>query len=166
MGPRVIVCFSRLMIVKIISIGNKLNSWESKSIEYYKKQLPRNVNINFINMKTNQNPKFSKSDILKKESEMILTKIIREEYIISWDSKGDQINSEQFSNLIANYQRINKNICFIIGGSFGLSRKIKGLSNKVLSLSSMTFPHKIFKLLLVEQIYRAYSIINKTPYHK
>ena len=154
------------MVIKIISIGNKLNSWESKSIEYYKKQLPRNVNINFINMKTNQNPKFSKSDILKKESEMILTKIIREDYIISWDSKGDQINSEQFSNLIANYQRINKTICFIIGGSFGLSRKIKGLSNKVLSLSSMTFPHKIFKLLLVEQIYRAYSIINKTPYHK
>tara|TARA_B100001248_G_scaffold262179_1_gene256560 strand:- start:3268 stop:3732 length:465 start_codon:yes stop_codon:yes gene_type:complete len=154
------------MVIKIISIGNKLNSWESKSIEYYKKQLPRNVNINFINMKTNQNPKFSKSDILKKESEMILTKIIREEYIISWDSKGDQINSEQFSNLIENYQRINKTICFIIGGSFGLSRKIKGLSNKVLSLSSMTFPHKIFKLLLVEQIYRAYSIINKTPYHK
>ena len=154
------------MVIKIISIGNKLNSWESKSIEYYKKQLPRNVNINFINMKTNQNPKFSKSDILKKESEMILTKIIREEYIISWDSKGDQINSEQFSNLIENYQRINKTICFIIGGSFGLSRKIKGLSNRVLSLSSMTFPHKIFKLLLVEQIYRAYSIINKTPYHK
>ncbi len=154
------------MVIKIISIGNKLNSWESKSIEYYKKQLPRNVNINFINMKTNQNPKFSKSEILKKESEMILTKIIREEYIISWDSKGDQINSEQFSNLIENYQRINKTICFIIGGSFGLSRKIKGLSNKVLSLSSMTFPHKIFKLLLVEQIYRAYSIINKTPYHK
>ena len=154
------------MVIKIISIGNKLNSWESKSIEYYKKQLPRNLNINFINMKTNQNPKFSKSEILKKESEMILTKIIREEYIISWDSKGDQINSEQFSNLISNYQRINKTICFIIGGSFGLSRKIKGLSNKVLSLSSMTFPHKIFKLLLVEQIYRAYSIINKTPYHK
>ena len=117
-------------------------------------------------MKTNQNPKFSKSEILKKESEIILTKIIREEYIISWDSNGDQINSEQFSNLIANYQRINKTICFIIGGSFGLSRKIKGLSNRVLSLSSMTFPHKIFKLLLVEQIYRAYSIINKTPYHK
>ena len=154
------------MVIKIISIGNKLNSWESKSIEYYKKQLPRNVNINFINMKTNQNPKFSKSEILKKESEIILTKIIREEYIISWDSKGDQINSEQFSNLIENYQRINKTICFIIGGSFGLSRKIKGLSNRVLSLSSMTFPHKIFKLLLVEQIYRAYSIINKTPYHK
>ena len=154
------------MVIKIISIGNKLNSWESKSIEYYKKQLPRNVNINFINMKTNQNPKFSKSEILKKESEMILTKIIREKYIISWDSKGDQINSEQFSDLIANYQRINKTICFIIGGSFGLSRKIKSLSDRVLSLSSMTFPHKIFKLLLIEQIYRAYSIINKTPYHK
>ena len=154
------------MVIKIISIGNKLNSWESKSIEYYKKQFPRNVSINFINLKTNQNPKFSKSEILKKESEMILTKIIREKYIISWDSKGDQINSEQFSDLIANYQRINKTICFIIGGSFGLSRKIKSLSDRVLSLSSMTFPHKIFKLLLIEQIYRAYSIINKTPYHK
>ena len=154
------------MVIKIISIGNKLNSWESKSIEYYKKQFPRNVSINFINLKTNQNPKFLKSEILKKESEMILTKIIREKYIISWDSKGDQINSEQFSDLIANYQKINKTICFIIGGSFGLSRKIKSLSDRVLSLSSMTFPHKIFKLLLIEQIYRAYSIINKTPYHK
>ena len=76
MGPRVIVCFSRLMIVKIISIGNKLNSWESKSIEHYKKQLPRNISINFINMKTNQNPKFSKSEILKRESEIILNRYI------------------------------------------------------------------------------------------
>lgn len=166
MGPRVIVCFSRLMIVKIISIGNKLNSWESKSIEHYKKQLPRNISINFINMKTNQNPKFSKSEILKRESAIILPKIIKEDYIISWDLAGDQINSLQFSDLIANCQKINKTICFIIGGSFGLSSKIKELSDRVLSVSSMTFPHKIFKLILIEQIYRAYSIMNKTPYHK
>lgn len=60
----------------------------------------------------------------------------------------------------------NAKICFVIGGSFGLSKDIKNLSDKVISASNFTFPHRLFRIILIEQIYRAVSIINNMPYHK
>ena len=62
--------------------------------------------------------------------------------------------------------QINAKICFVIGGSFGLSKDIKKLSDKVISASNFTFPHRLFRIILIEQIYRAVSIINNMPYHK
>ena len=62
--------------------------------------------------------------------------------------------------------QINANICFVIGGSFGISKDIKKLSERVISASNFTFPHRLFRIILIEQIYRAISIINKKPYHK
>ena len=134
------------MIIKIISIGNKLNTWEQDSINFYLKQLPRNLKIEFVNLKSHQNPNCSESEVIKKD--------------------GDQICSKEFSDLIFNNQESNKTITFVIGGSFGLSSEIKDNSNKVLSASLFTYPHRLFRLILVEQIYRAHTIVNNMPYHK
>ena len=90
----------------------------------------------------------------------------RQDFIVSWDIKGDEISSEGFSNFISLCQQTNKSISFIIGGSFGLSSEIKKCSDKVFSASSFTIPHKLFRLILVEQIYRAHTIISNMPYHK
>ena len=88
------------------------------------------------------------------------------DFIVSWDINGDEISSEGFSNFISSCQQTNKSISFIIGGSFGLSSEIKKCSDKVFSASSFTIPHKLFRLILVEQIYRAHTIISNMPYHK
>ena len=119
------------MTIKIISIGNKLNSWESESIDYYKKQLPKNLSLDFINLKSLQNPKLSKEEVIKKESELLLSRINKSDFIVSWDIEGDEISSEGFSNFISLCQQTNKSISFIIGGSFGLSSEIKKSSDKV-----------------------------------
>ena len=87
-------------------------------------------------------------------------------FIIAFDMNGDQICSKKFSDLIFNNQESDKTITFVIGGSFGLSSEIKDNSNKVLSASLFTFPHRLFRLILVEQIYRAHTIVNNMPYHK
>ena len=154
------------MNIKIISIANKLNSWESESINFYIKQLPHNFNVEFINLKGQQNPKISKDEALKKESELILSKISKNDYLVSWDQNGDQLNSEDFSRFILNCQQNDTKIIFLIGGSFGLSDDIKNRSNKIFSASLLTFPHRLFRLILMEQIYRANSIITNMPYHK
>ena len=165
-GGRILFLKILLMIIKIISIGNKLNSWESESIYYYKKQLPKNLSIDFINLKSLQNPKLSKEEVIKQESELLLTRINKPDFIVSWDINGDEISSEGFSNFISSCQQTNKSISFIIGGSFGLSSEIKKSSDKVFSASSFTIPHRLFRLILVEQIYRAHTIITNMPYHK
>ena len=154
------------MLIKIITVGNKLNQWETKGIEFYTKQLPKNLSIEFVNLKSYQNPNYSLNEVLEKESSLILSKILKDDFVISWDANGSVINSEDFSNFILDCQRLIPKITFIVGGSFGLSSKIKQKSDKVFSASKLTFPHRIIRLLLVEQIYRAHTIISKMPYHK
>ena len=154
------------MIIKIISIGNKLNKWESENIDFYLKQLPKNIKVDFVDLKSQQNPNYSIKEVIKKESQLINSKISDKDFVIAWDSSGEQINSKAFSKLIFKNREINNNISFIIGGSFGLSSNILNRSNQILSASLFTFPHKLFRLIIVEQIYRAHTIINNMPYHK
>ena len=154
------------MIIKIVSIGNKLNKWESETINFYLKQLPKNIKVNFVDLKSQQNPNYSNKEVIKKEARLINSKISDKDYVIACDSSGKQISSEAFSKLILKHREINNNISFIVGGSFGLSSKILSRSNQILSASLFTFPHKLFRLIIVEQIYRAHTIINNMPYHK
>ena len=95
-----------------------------------------------------------------------MSKLSKEDFIIAFDMNGDQICSKKFSDLIFKNQEFDKTITFVIGGSFGLSSEIKDNSKKVLSASLFTFPHRLFRLILVEQIYRAHTIVNNMPYHK
>ena len=154
------------MIIKIISIGNKLNKRESEAIDFYLKQLPKNIKVDFVDLKSQQNPNYSIKEVVKKESQLINSKISDKDFVIAWDSSGEQISSKAFSKLIFKNREINNNISFIIGGSFGLSSDILNRSNQILSASLFTFPHKLFRLIMVEQIYRAHTIINNMPYHK
>ena len=154
------------MKIKIINVGNKLNKWESDGIGYYQKQLPKNIKISSINLKGQQNPNLSKKEILQKEGKQVLSKISRSDFVISWDSTGKQLDSYEFSNFILDSTQSKKEIFFIIGGSHGLSMEVLNRSNQVFSASLLTFPHRLFRLILMEQIYRAFTIIQNKPYHK
>jgi 23S rRNA (pseudouridine1915-N3)-methyltransferase len=154
------------MLIRVISVGNKPNQWESKGIEFYIKQLPKNLSIDFINLKSQQNPNLTLNEVLDRESSLILSKISKNDFVISWDLDGNNIGSKDFSNFILDCQKLRKKIIFIVGGSFGLSPNVIKRSDKVFSASKLTFPHRIFRLLLVEQIYRAHTIISNMPYHK
>ncbi|MFL2698380.1 MAG: 23S rRNA (pseudouridine(1915)-N(3))-methyltransferase RlmH [Gammaproteobacteria bacterium] len=154
------------MNLTIISIGNKLSPWELDGINYYTKQLKNKININFINIKGQQHPKRSIEEVLKLESDYILKKIPDNSFLISWDSSGDRVDSKEFSKVIENSMTNNLKLCLLIGGSFGLNKNILKNSQRVLSASNFTFPHRLFRIILIEQIYRAFSIINNSPYHK
>ena len=154
------------MNIKIISIGNKPNKWELEGEDHYIKQLPKNINVNYLHIKGQQHPNMSKKEILQKESDLILSKISKKDFIVSWDARGKSLDSEEFSAFLSKCTQTKKEIIFIIGGSFGLSEDILNKSNLILSASLLTFPHRLFRLILMEQIYRAYTIINKKPYHK
>ena len=102
-----------------------MRSWEKESIDYYLKQLPSNLTIDFVNIGGLQHPKSSKKEIIEKESRMLIEKISKDDLVIAWDSCGEQISSENFASFLSESFEINKSICFLIGGSFGLSAEIK-----------------------------------------
>ena len=154
------------MIINLICIGSKPNASETESIEYYTKQLPKNLNVNFTYLKNFSSPRLSKKEIIKKESAILLKNIPQNSYVISWDSEGKQISSVDFANLMKQKIQSQKSISFLVGGSHGFTNEVKHKSDMVLSASLLTFPHKLFRLILVEQIYRAHTILTNMPYHK
>jgi 23S rRNA (pseudouridine1915-N3)-methyltransferase len=92
--------------------------------------------------------------------------INEKDYIITLEIEGKELNSIDFSKLIDSTLSINSNITFIIGGSYGLHNDIKELSNYKLSFSKLTFPHQLFRLILLEQLYRCFKILKNESYHK
>ena len=103
---------------------------------------------------------------IDKEKEQILKNINSKDYLITLDIEGNNLTSKELAEKIDKTFISNPNITFIIGGSEGLHKEIKKLSNFSLSFSKQTFPHGLFRLILLEQIYRSFKIINNESYHK
>ena len=151
-------------MIKIICLGKIKEKYFTDAIVEYQKRISRYNQIKIIELEDiGLN---DKKVVLRKEEEKLLKVIDQKDYIITLEIEGNMISSEEFSRKIEEINMQNSNITFIIGGSFGLSDNIKSLSNYKLSFSKMTFPHQLFRVILLEQIYRAYKIINNEEYHK
>ena len=151
-------------MIKIVCIGKVKESYLRDAIEEYKKRISKYTQLEIIEL---EDYSFQDNNVtLKKEKEKILKVLNNKDYIITLEIDGNQITSEEFANKIDKTFIENSNITFIIGGSYGLDEEIKKLSNFKLSFSKMTFPHQLFRLILLEQIYRAFKINNHEEYHK
>ena len=151
-------------MIKIITVGSIKEKYLIDAIEEYKKRLTRYTNIEIIEVKDEGLVEPEKAT--KLEGEKIKKHISSKDYLITLEIEGKQLNSKEFSEKIENALMENGNIAFVIGGSYGLSEEIKEMSNYKLSFSKMTFPHQLFRVILLEQIYRAYKIKNNESYHK
>lgn len=159
------------MEINIISVGKIKEDYFKKAIEEYEKRLKAYCRVNFIELKDESEGKnLSYKDIdiiLDKEGKRILEKIKERSFIIVLDIKGKSIDSVEFSKKINDIMLDGiSSIDFIIGGSLGISQEVKDKANYSLSFSKFTFPHKLMKVILMEQIYRAFTIINNKTYHK
>lgn len=159
------------MEINIISVGKIKEDYFKKAIEEYEKRLKAYCRVNFIELKDESEEKnLSDKDIdiiLDKEGKRILEKIKERSFIIVLDIKGKSIDSVEFSKKINDIMLDGiSSIDFIIGGSLGISQEVKDKANYSLSFSKFTFPHKLMKVILMEQIYRAFTIINNKTYHK
>lgn len=103
---------------------------------------------------------------ISNEGDLILKHIGSKDYIITLEIEGNSLSSLEFANKIDKTLINNSNITFVIGGSYGLDERVKKLSNYKLSFSKMTFPHQLFRVILLEQIYRSFKILNNEMYHK
>lgn len=160
-----------VMKITIISVGKLKEKYLKAGIEEYSKRLSRYCRLDLIQVSDEKCPEsLSPADreiIKNKEGEKILSKVKEGSFIISLEIEGKQLTSEALASKIEQITTSgSSHITFLIGGSLGLSDQIKKLSSFSLSFSKMTFPHQLMKLILVEQIYRAFRIIRNEPYHK
>ncbi len=151
-------------MIKLITVGQIKEKYLKEAIEEYKKRISKYTNIEIIEVKDEGLVEEEKAK--NKEAEKINKHISDRDYLITLEIEGQQMTSPDFAKKIDNILIENSNIVFIIGGSYGLSDKIKNKAKVHLSFSKMTFPHQLFRVLLLEQIYRAYKINNNESYHK
>ncbi|MBI9008996.1 MAG: 23S rRNA (pseudouridine(1915)-N(3))-methyltransferase RlmH [Tenericutes bacterium] len=158
------------MRIKIITVGKLKEKYLVEGIKEYSKRLSKYCKLEVIEVKDEHAPdnlSVKDIDIIKDiEGERILAKL-NDEYIICLAIEGELLSSEELAKKmidITNYH--SSSICFVIGGSLGLSNNVLSKANYKLSFSKMTFPHQLMKLILLEQIYRSFRINNNEPYHK
>ena len=154
------------MKCKIISISHKPADWEKKASEFYLKQIPNNFKLSFVEVKPTSSKSMSREDTIRNESSEIFKHIDHAACVILWDRKGDLISSEGLAKLFQEKIDLSENMNMIIGGAYGASDELETKADLILSASQLTFPHRLFKILLMEQIYRASAINRNHPYHK
>ncbi|MGG4268587.1 23S rRNA (pseudouridine(1915)-N(3))-methyltransferase RlmH [Peribacillus simplex] len=159
------------MKITIITVGKLKEKYLKQGIAEYTKRLSAYANIELVEVpdeKAPENLSAADMDIVKqKEGERILAKVSPDTYVITLEITGKQLTSEQLATQIDQLATYGKSkIAFIIGGSLGLSTEVVSRSDYALSFSKMTFPHQLMKLVLLEQIYRAFRINRNEPYHK
>lgn len=151
-------------MIKIISVGKIKEKFYKEAIEEYTKRLSKYTKLQIIEVEDVNLP--NESLIKQKEKELIEKNINDKDYVITLEIEGNELNSIELSKKLEQLEQTNPNITFIIGGSYGLDEKIKQRSNYKLSFSKLTFPHQLFRVILLEQIYRAFKIKNNESYHK
>lgn len=159
------------MNITLITVGKIKEKYLRDAIDEYKKRLSRYCKLDIVELqdeKTPDNASEKEEQIIKnKEGEAILKHIKDNMYVVALDLKGKMLSSEELSDFIKDLG-VNgeSNIGFVIGGSLGLSETILNRANYKLCFSKMTFPHQLFRVMLLEQIYRGFRIMKGEPYHK
>ena len=159
------------MNIKIITVGKIKEKFMRSAIDEYTKRLSRYCKLEIIEVadeKTPDNASEKEEEAIKeKEGSKVRSYIKDTDYVIALDLSGKDMTSEQFSKKIESLGLEGKsNIVFLIGGSLGISSETLKRADMKISFSKMTFPHQLFRIMLLEQIYRGFRIMKGEPYHK
>lgn len=159
------------MKITILCVGKIKEAFYRQAIEEYAKRLSKYCKFEIIEVADEKTPDKASDalemQIKEKEADRILEKLKEDAFVFTLEIKGKRYTSQGFADYIQKTTLQGKShLVFIIGGSLGLHEKVLKRSNQAISFSDMTFPHQLMRVILTEQIYRAFRIINGEPYHK
>ena len=155
------------MKLNLIAVGKRMPKWVDLALTEYIKRLPKNINFNLNQIAPEKRSRNrSLQELKKNEDEKINTLISSTNIVIALDEKGELISSHRLAGELQIWIDQQLDVGILIGGADGLSDSIKNRASKIWSLSKMTFPHALARVIFIEQLYRASTILNKHPYHR
>ncbi|STX38392.1 23S rRNA (pseudouridine(1915)-N(3))-methyltransferase RlmH [Legionella feeleii] len=153
--------------ITLIACGNKMPSWVNTAVAEFSKRLQDYVSFNLVEIPLAKRGKSTDlTRILEKEAALISAAIPSNARIIALEINGNSFTSEKLALKLEQLQKITSHLCFLIGGPEGLIPSVIARSNERWSLSQLTLPHPLVRIVLLEALYRAWSIIHNHPYHK
>lgn len=159
------------MKITILCVGKIKESFYREAIAEYAKRLSRYCRLEIVEVADEKTPDRAsealEEQVREREADRILARLEEGAYVCTLEIQGRRCTSEGFAEMV-NQAGLSgqSHIVFVVGGSLGLHEKVRKRSNRAVSFSDMTFPHQLMRVILCEQIYRAYRIINGEPYHK
>ncbi len=144
-------------MIKIICVGKIKEKFYRDAVLEYMMRLRKYHKVEIVEVMDSD---------MNKEKDLILRYINKKEFVVILDIAGKSLSSVEMANFIDKTLVVNSNITFVIGGSYGIHDEVKKLANYSLSFSKMTFPHQLFRVIFLEQLYRSFKIINNETYHK
>ena len=155
------------MKIRFISIESSRPEWAKKAFTTYESKFNKSIDMDWLGLKpVSRTRNYNVLDVVEKESDLLQSKIKKHEFVIALDKEGMSLSSEKLRFQFDNWISSSKDISIIIGGPDGLSQKLIRQSDFCWSLSQLTFPHSIVPVIVVEQIYRVWSMTQNHPYHK
>lgn len=156
-----------MLKISVVALGNKMPDWVVCGTNEYAKRFKDGIQLKLIEIPLTRRSKSSDlTRIMEKEASLIKDAIPNGAFIIALDLTGKSFSSEELAFKISNLQQTNSHFCFLIGGPEGFAQETLALSDERWSLSKLTLPHPLVRIMLLETLYRAWSIINNHPYHK
>jgi 23S rRNA (pseudouridine1915-N3)-methyltransferase len=153
--------------VKLIAVGTKMPRWVEQGYQEYAKRLPREFSLELIEIPPGNRGK--NADIeraIRKEGELMMSKIQTSDHVVALEVLGKPWSTEQLAEQAERWQMSGQDVALLVGGPEGLAPECKQRANQQWSLSPLTLPHPMVRILLSEQVYRAWSLIQGHPYHR
>lgn len=155
------------MNINFLLIESSRPQWSETAFESYKSKFNKSITISWNGIKpATRNKNYSVAEVVQKESALLKKKIKEHDFVIALDKEGINLDTEKLKSNFENWIASSKDVSFVIGGPDGLSNELTEESNFCWSLSQLTFPHAVVPILVLEQIYRAWSMTQNHPYHR
>lgn len=155
------------MQIYLIAIGQRMDAWVKQAYDEFAKRLPHECRLQLIEIPANKRTKNTDVQrVIKEEGERLLAAIPSNSLVYALDSAGQQWSTEKLAKQMEQWLVDGRDIALLIGGPDGLSEQCKLRADASLSLSKLTFPHPLVRIIIAEQIYRAWSILKGHPYHR
>jgi len=155
------------MKLLIVAVGHKMPDWITAGFNEYTKRMPREAQISLLEIKPEpRTTGKTTAQIMEAEAQRILSVLPQNCLRIALDERGMQPTTRQLAAQMQDWMREGRDVAFIIGGADGLHESVKQAARQLLALSALTLPHAVVRVLLAEQLYRAYSLMHNHPYHR
>ncbi|MBJ6761169.1 23S rRNA (pseudouridine(1915)-N(3))-methyltransferase RlmH [Myxococcaceae bacterium JPH2] len=154
------------MKVRLLSIGKDRSGLFEPAVQEYARRLGHYTRFELVELSEASGKKLKAGEAKSAEADAILAKRKPQDWLVSLDERGQLLDSVELSRYVGKAQTGAKDLLFVIGGDEGLDDRVRAASDRVLSLSKMTLPHRMARMVLVEQLYRAFTILKGEPYHK
>ncbi len=158
------------MRARILSVGTKMPAWMAEGVKQYVRRLPREFSCELVEVPAAKRLRNASPSNVRKhtviESDKLQAMLKPGDWVVALDQAGQALDSLELARRMAQWQEQGRDVAFLIGGADGLSEACVARADECLSLSAMTFPHYLVRVILVEALYRAWSIVRGHPYHR